>query len=313
MDIKRMFQREVDDAAQKFKEALPTKKQQTPDKPERFPRHEIVGYDYLNVPAQRIFNKEYYEHCALFNLNRFVRNWYTPPFAQWEWEPELKARSDFSLVYPSLLTLIPGLARPHKWWADFFDPDLKDLHFDPEQKPELVIDYINFSIGSTFIQWGKLLVAAKGEFHLQDPFDQYVEESSMELTDINMGLQYKFNEHLIASARTLAWGTLFQLTLWKKWNLAELETCAEVQLSNPTSTALGDPLVSLGARSRVAPGLYLQAAFKQNVLHKGWDIFTKMDMHIKSWCCVSLGLVSVFTEQEGLKVLSPGIRFDIEL
>merc|ERR1719373_1168829 len=109
------------------------------------------------------------------------------------------------------------------------------------------------------------------------------------------------------SLRTTRFCNALHCTFWQRFqSMGNLELCGEVEY--PFNH--GELFYGMGARSNIAPGLFLQGCVKKRILQGGWDIFTKMDMNVLSWITVSLGLVNSVTDK-GLKVESPGLRFEI--
>jgi len=269
-------------------------------------KEDPVGYDYFCMPGQRILEREYYESQVDLILDRFVQGWPCPPIAVWKWEPTFSLPPDPTT---SILSLIPFLSRPRSWLTDLIDPEVIELHKDDSETDDgmVTFDYIRFSLGSTFFQSRILTLAVKAQFHFQDPFDHFEEPTELFLTELGGGAEFRFTPDTSFSVRTTKFCNALHFYGWHRLHRwGDLELCGELEVPFKH----GSMFWGAGARSQVAPGLFLQGSLKKNIARLGYDIYVKMDMALFGWCTFSLGLVNSISDV-GLKVESPGIRLEV--
>jgi len=309
---KKFTKEQIDEKVQELEEKI---EQLTPQLREKdvvvenkvFDKEDAVGYDHFCMPGQRILEREFYESQVDLTLDRFVQSWPSPPIAVWKWEPTFTLPFD---PLTSVFSLIPHLSRPKSWLTDLIEPDIIEIHQDYSETDDgegPLFDYVRFSLGSTFFQSRILTLAAKATFHFQDPLDQFQEDSDLFVTDVGGGAEFRFTPDSSLAIRTTKFCNALHFYAWQRLHFwGDLELCGELEIPFQH----GSTYWGVGARSQVAPGLFLQGALKKNIARVGYDIYTKMDMTLFSWCTFSLGLVNSISDV-GLKVESPGIRLEV--
>jgi len=316
--FKKISKDQVDNAVQEIKDEIksftPKLKETLVEKNEekqklRDLREDPVGYDHFNMRAQRILEKQFYDSQIDLCLDRYAQYLWNPPLGVWKWEPTFALPLDTTT---SILSLIPHIVRNKVWWYDLFDPEIIEIKKFEEtaggpDEATPTIEKIKFGIGSTFIQTSWLTCAIKATFDFQDPFDNFEEDTAFFLDGYGYGAEIRPTDSTSISLRTTRFCNALHCTLWHRFqNMGSLELCGEVEY--PFSH--GELFYGIGARSNIAPGLFLQGCVKKRITKGGWDVFAKMDMDLLSWFTVSLGLVNSVTEV-GLKVEEPSLRLDI--
>jgi len=255
----------------------------------------------------KILRGEYYESAFSFVLDPYVSSFPIIPalFTRWEWRPRMSippARS-------SLATLFPTPAGDG--FSQLIDLDIQNFTMDLEHQNDPAIEDVTFEVSSVPYQDETYTLAAQADVLVTNPLGQFNEPQSVELDDLNLGVEMKISEELTVACRTTHFMNNLSLIGWHKMSGNNLQVAGEVDI--PVGKAK-DAEFTYAVGGSVPLTCELDAALSLTNKHPDCNtaLYSKFTYKVKENVAIS-GILSAYRTQFRWNVGNPGLRLEFEL